>query len=99
MSFADFILFPFIKFVQAMISFVDSCPPYIYIEGLLEGKEVLGDNEKDDEKTVIYISSKRVEVDPYTFGILMIGENLRIRSTRSYRAVSIDRIIPEQGPV
>ncbi|HIC48478.1 MAG TPA: hypothetical protein EYP00_01200 [Dehalococcoidia bacterium] len=95
MSFADFILFPFIKFVQAMISFVDSCPPYIYIEGLLEGKEILDDNEK----TVIYISSKRVEVDPYTFGILMIGENLRIRSTRSYRAVSIDRIIPEQGPV
>ena len=78
-----------------MISFIDSCPPYIHIEGLLEGKEVLDDNDK----TVIYISSKRVEVDPYTFGILMIGENLRIRSTRSYRAVSIDRIIPEQGPV
>lgn len=95
MSFFDFVLFPFIKFIQAMISFVDSCPPYIHIEGLLEGKEVLDDNDK----TVIYISSKRVEVDPYTFGILMIGENLRIRSTRSYRAVSIDRIIPEQGPV
>ena len=95
MSFFDFVLFPFIKFIEAMISFVDSCPPYIHIEGLLEGKEVLDDNDK----TVIYISSKRVEVDPYTFGILMIGENLRIRSTRSYRAVSIDRIIPEQGPV
>ena len=95
MSFFDFVMFPFIKFIQAMISFVDSCPPYIHIEGLLEGKEVLEDNDK----TVIYISSKRVEVDPYTFGILMIGENLRIRSTRSYRAVSIDRIIPEQGPV
>ena len=95
MSFLDFVMFPFIKFIHAMISFVDSCPPYIHIEGLLEGKEVLEDNDK----TVIYISSKRVEVDPYTFGILMIGENLRIRSTRSYRAVSIDRIIPEQGPV
>ena len=95
MSFFDFVMFPFIKFIQAMISFVDSCPPYIHIEGLLEGKEVLDDNDK----TVIYISSKRVEVDPYTFGILMIGENLRIRSTRSYRAVSIDRIMPEQGPV
>ena len=95
MSFLDFVMFPFIKFIQAMISFVDSCPPYIHIEGLLEGKEVLEDNDK----TVIYISSKRVEVDPYTFGILMIGENLRIRSTRSYKAVSIDRIIPEQGPV
>ncbi len=95
MSFFDFVLFPFIKFIEAMISFVDSCPPYIQIEGLLEGKEVLDDNEK----TVIYISSKRVEVDPYTFGILMIGENLRIRSTRSCRAVSIDRIIPERGPV
>ena len=95
MSFIDFVMFPFIKFIQAMISFVDSCPPYIHIDGLLEGKEVLDDNDK----TVIYISSKRVEVDPYTFGILMIGENLRIRSTRSYRAVSIDRIIPEQGPV
>jgi len=95
MSFFDFVLFPFIKFIKVMISFIDSCPPYIHIEGLLEGKEVLDDNDK----TVIYISSKRVEVDPYTFGILMIGENLRIRSTRSYRAVSIDRIIPEQGPV
>ena len=95
MSFFDFVMFPFIKFIQAMISFVDSCPPYVHIEGLLEGKEVLDDNDK----TVIYISSTRVEVDPYTFGILMIGENLRIRSTRSYRAVSIDRIIPEQGPV
>ena len=95
MSFFDFVMFPFIKFIQAMISFVDSCPPYIHIDGLLEGKEVLDNNDK----TVIYISSKRVEVDPYTFGILMIGENLRIRSTRSYRAVSIDRIIPEQGPV
>ena len=95
MSFFDFVLFPFIKFIQVMSSFIDSCPPYIHIEGLLEGKEVLDDNDK----TVIYISSKRVEVDPYTFGILMIGENLRIRSTRSYRAVSIDRIIPEQGPV
>ena len=95
MSFFDYVLFPFIKFIQAMISFVDSCPPYIHIDGLLEGKEVLDENDK----TVIYISSKRVEVDPYTFGILMIGENLRIRSTRSYRAVSIDRIIPEQGPV
>ena len=95
MSFFGFVLFPFIKFIQAMISFVDSCPPYIHIEGLLEGKEVL----QDSDKTVIYISSKRVEVDPYTFGILMIGENLRIRATRSYRAVSIDRIVPEQGPV
>ena len=95
MSFFDFVLFPFIKFIQVMISFIDSCPPYIHIDGLLEGKEVLANNDK----TVIYISSKRVEVDPYTFGILMIGENLRIRSTRSYRAVSIDRIIPEQGPV
>ena len=95
MTFFDFVLFPFIKFIQAMISFVDSCPPYIHIDGLLEGKEVLDDNDK----TVIYISSKRVEVDPYTFGILMIGENIRIRSTRSYRAVSIDRIVPEQGPV
>ena len=95
MSFAQFLLFPFIKFASAVISFADSCPPYIHLEGLLEGKEVL----EDDKRTVIYISSKRVEVDSYTFGILMIGENLRIRSTRGYRAVSIDRIIPEQGPV
>ena len=95
MSVVRFFLFPFIKFAHAAISFVDSCPPYVYIEGLLEGKEVLDDNER----TVIYISSKRVEVDPYTFGILMIGENLRIRSTRGYKAGRIDRIIPEQGPV
>ena len=73
----------------------DGLPPYLYVEGLLEGKEVL-----DDGMTrVLYISSQKVEVDRYTFEALMIGENLRIRSTRSYKAISIDRIIPSQGPV
>ena len=78
-----------------MSALVEGLPPYLYVEGLLEGKEVL-----DNGMTrVLYISSQKVEVDSYTFEALMIGESLRIRSTRSHKAISIDRIIPSQGPV
>jgi len=81
--------------VGLMNTLVDGLPPYLYVEGLLEGKEVL----ENGITRVLYISSRKVEVDRYTFEALMIGENLRIRSTRSYKAISIDRIIPSQGPV
>ena len=74
---------------------IDACPPYRYVEGLLEGKEVL-----QDEKTlVLYLSSEKIEVDRHTFDILMVGENLRVRATRDNKAINIDRLIPGQGPV
>jgi len=73
----------------------DACPPYRYTEGLLEGKEYLD----QEESYVIFVSSNRVQVDEYTFDNLMIGEHVKIRSTRTGRAVNIDRMVPGQGPI
>ncbi len=73
----------------------DACPPYRYTEGLLEGKEYL----EKEERYVIFVASDRVEVDEYTFDNLMIGEQVKVRSTRTGRAVNIDRMVPGQGPI
>ena len=73
----------------------DAVPPYRYAEGLLEGKEYL--DEKD--RYVISVASARVEVDGFTFDNLMIGEQVKVRLTRTGRAVNIERMVPRQGPV
>ena len=76
-------------------NFIDFFPPYKIVEGLLEGKEHI----EGSKIYVIYIASLKIEVDSYTFDILMIGERLKIRFTRLNKAINIDRLIPEQGPV
>ena len=87
--------FPFRVVTTIVWLIIDACPPYRYVEGLLEGKEVL-----QDEKTlVLYLSSEKIEVDRHTFDILMVGESLRVRATRDNKAINIDRLIPGQGPV
>ena len=73
---------------------IDLFPPYQITEGLLEGKEHI----EGSSIYIIYISSLKIEVDLYTFDILMIGETLKIRHTRLNKAINIDRLIPEQGP-
>ena len=80
------------KYVNGLI---DLFPPYKIIEGLLEGKEHLDGSPI----YVIHVASLKIEVDSYTFDILMIGERLKVRHTRSNKAINIDRLIPEQGPV
>ena len=65
------------------------------VEGLLEGKEHI----EGSSEYRIHISSQKIKVDSYTFDILMIGETLKVRHTRSNKAINIDRLIPEQGPV
>jgi len=75
--------------------FFDIFPPYVIVEGLLEGKEHI----EGSSEYRIHISSQKIEVDSYTFDILMIGETLKVRHTRSNKAINIDRLIPEQGPV
>ena len=72
---------------------VDVLPPYSKVEGLLEAKET-------DPRGKFYISvgSIWVEVDRTTFGILVIGENLRVRHTKSMRAINIDRLLPPTNP-
>ena len=87
--------YPFKVVATIVWLIIDICPPYKYVEGLLEGKEVL-----QDEKTlVLYLSSEKIEVDRHTFDILMVGESLRVRATRDNKAINIDRLIPGQGPV
>ena len=80
---------------QGIFHCFDLLPPYRILEGLLEGKEhVEGSSEYK-----IHVSSQKIEVDSHTFDILMIGETLKVRHTRSNKAINIDRLIPEQGPV
>tara|TARA_B100001123_G_scaffold53098_3_gene55725 strand:+ start:5556 stop:5804 length:249 start_codon:yes stop_codon:yes gene_type:complete len=67
----------------------DAIPPYRKIEGVLDGKE----SSKDDNYFLL-VGNEIIQVDELTFSELMVGEALRIRSTRSMKAISIDRLTP-----
>ena len=69
------------------VSFVDTVPPYKRVEGLLMAKEATPDG-----RYYLLVKEEMIEVDWLTFDTLMEGEALRIRSTRGYKAISIDRI-------
>ena len=71
----------------------DIMPPYRVIEGLLENKE------EDGGEFFIHVSSKKVRIDEHSFTLLMIGENIKVMTTRSQRAITIERLLPTQGPV
>ena len=88
------LIYPFKIFVL-LSSLIEACPPFRYAEGLLESKEVL----RDPDRFLIHVASEMIEVDNHTFSNLMIGENIRVRSTRNGKAISIDRLIPKEGPV
>ena len=68
---------------------LDALPPYRRIEGRLVAKEA-----SKDGTHYILVDSRMVEVDRFTFDTLMEGEALRVRATRSFRAISIDRLLP-----
>ena len=70
----------------------DAFPPYLIVEGPLETKET------DANKHYLSVASTRVEVDEATVGLLVVGENLRVRYTRGRRAINIDRLMPSRGP-
>ena len=72
---------------------LDIIPPYQVTEGLLENKE------EDDGDFFIHVSSKKIFVDEHTFTLLMIGENIKVMTTRGRRAITIERLLPTQGPV
>ncbi|MCL0105182.1 hypothetical protein M1N90_00290 [Dehalococcoidia bacterium] len=72
---------------------LDIIPPYQVTEGLLENKE------EGDGDFFIHVSSKKIRVDEHTFTLLMIGENIKVMATRSRRAITIERLLPTQGPV
>ena len=70
----------------------DSLPPYHLVEGPLKGKE-----PSLNGTYYLKIGLTKVEVDAFTYDSLQIGELLRIRCTRSQKAINIDRIIPPQN--
>ena len=66
----------------------DTFPPYHVFEGVLQGKEKNGDG-----RSYLIVGSHKVEVDQSTFDKLVLGERLRVRSTRRHRTINIDRFL------
>ena len=67
---------------------VDAMPPYRTVCGTLDVKET-----SRDGKFYIHVSGSKVEVDEYTCLTLGIGEVLKVRYTRGYKAINIDRYL------
>lgn len=70
-------------------SWLDALPPYKKIEGRLDAKETVSNGT-----CLLLVDSQMVEVDSLTYDLLLEGEALRIRATRSYKAINIDRLVP-----
>ena len=68
---------------------LDLIPPYRKIQGLLVGKET-----GPDGSFYILVDGDMIQVDWFTFEVLIVGEPLRIRCTRNFRAINIDRLLP-----
>ena len=68
---------------------LDALPPYRKIEGRLDARE-----RSADGRYFLLVDSEIIEVDWLTYELLQEGEALRIRTTRSYRAINIDRLTP-----
>ena len=68
---------------------IDALPPYKWIQGSLadKGSDAQGNH-------YILVGNEIVLVDWLTYDTLMLGEPLRIRSTRANRAINIDRLLP-----
>jgi len=70
-------------------SLTETFPPYRKIEGRLIAKE-----NGSGGRYYLLIGEELIEVDWITHDILMIGEALKIRATRSNKAINIDRLVP-----
>ena len=73
---------------EAFAALVDPLPPYRWIEGRLDAKE------QRFGRHFLLVNREIVEVDRLTFDTLAEGEALKVRSTRSNKAISIDRLVP-----
>ena len=73
---------------EAIAAFIDPLPPYKWIEGRLDAKE------HRFGRHFLLVDREIVEVDWLTFDTLAEGEALKVRSTRSNKAISIDRLVP-----
>ena len=72
-----------------MGSVLDPIPPYRWVEGHLEAKD-----SRPGGDYFILVGGEIVQVDWLTFETLSEGEALRVRCTRSNKAISIDRLVP-----
>ena len=79
---------------DAVLPLVDAFPPYYVAEGVLSSKEV-----EMNVQYFIHVDDVRIAVDRPTFETLSAGERIRVRYTRGYRAVSIDRFVSTNGHV
>lgn len=79
--------------LQSVIeSLTDALPPYRIAVGVLDAKET-----GDDGKFYLRVAESRIQVDEATLHALEIGEMLRVRCTRGYRAINIDRYPSRNG--
>ena len=77
---------------DVVLPLVDAFPPYYVAEGVLSDKEV-----SRNGRYFIHLSSTKIAVDRPTFETLSAGEHIRVRYTRGFRAVSIDRYLSTNG--
>ncbi len=73
-------------------SLTDVVPPYYVARGKLEAKK-----RATDDRLLILVNGAWLSVDEPTFGLLSIGERLRVMYTRRARAISIDRYAERNG--
>ncbi len=69
-------------------SLTDAIPPYYTCEGELAAKKITADGE-----SVIRINGAWLMVDEATYGMLSVGDHLRVRYTRRARSISIDKLV------
>ncbi len=67
-------------------------PPYREVLGPIKSKET-----RDDGIPCILVNGSLVEVDAVTFSRLSVGDNLKIRFTRTAKAISIDKLTTPDG--
>ena len=77
---------------DAVSPLVDAFPPYYIAEGVLSTKGV-----ETNGRYFIHVGEIRIVVDRPTFQTLSAGERIRVRYTRGFRAVSIDRFVSSNG--
>ena len=70
----------------------DALPPYSLVDGQLDSKET-----DSTGKFYILVRAERIEIDEATFETLTVGESIRVRYTKGKRAISIDRLVPNNG--
>ena len=81
------------KLELAVGSLTDALPPYRTARGPLDAKET----GQDEGGHYICVDGARVRVDEATFGVLTIGEVVKVRYTRGGMAINIDRYISLNG--